>query len=877
MIERPLLVFPEASVRQRNLRHGFEPKYHLPAPERQRDLLEPKFAALEQAFAARRAALRADPVGVEPEQVLVLETVGRIQDFVKAVRGIPGLEWLVEWDVDDIEADDDFYGIGEMKAESNEKRATLSGRLYLVMYNQTGLEQLLSLWRIFRDNPVHPQFSRGRARWGQLFRQLKDVRPWSAEDRLRETGLLQDWEVRVREGQERVRVEIELWFRASRESRERAHRRVQQLVEAETGRVLAQAVIPEIAYHGVLADLPIQAVEHLVVSRDIELVHCDQVMFFRPVGQMGIKACAGETSAVPARDFPPAPIGKTPVVALLDGLPLANHCLLKGRVVVDDPDNWSEDYPVSHRWHGTGMSSLILHGELDAPGTPLSRPLYVRPILKPQLGLDGSLAAETIPETVLPTDLIYRAVRRMLEGEGGEPPAAPDVKIINLSIGNPDQPFDRYPSALARLIDFLAWRYRVLFVVSAGNHPRDVELDIDRKDLDTIRKHPDKLAAATLTAVQREPWKRRLLSPAEAINALTVGALHEDRCTGQVGSYSIDPLPQGLPSLISAFGPGFRRSVKPEVVVAGGRQAYTELLGGGTTRAILSLLPVTLPPGQKVAAPGKGEGELNRCIHSRGTSNAAALVTRTAAVLYDVLEELRTQPGGERIGNAETAVLIKALLVHAATWQPVRAQLEALLTTDVKALLTRLIGYGKVSPERVYGCEEHRATLVGFGNLSDGQGHLYKIPLPPSLSGKAVWHRLVVTLAWLTPVNPHHSAYRKAALWFGPGRGNATTEYFEQALRVRRVEVDARATQRGTVQHEVFEGRSAVVFGNDANLEIQVNCRSEAGKLEERVPYGFAVTLEVGQEVDVPVYDEIRARIRPPVVVPVATPEDEQP
>jgi len=65
---------------------------------------------------------------------------------------------------------------------------------------------------------------------------------------------------------------------------------------------------------------------------------------------------------------------------------------------------------------------------------------------------------------------LYRAVRRVVAGDGNLPPSAPSVRLINLSIGDPYQPFIRSMSPLAKLLDWLFWLYRVLFIVSAGNH-----------------------------------------------------------------------------------------------------------------------------------------------------------------------------------------------------------------------------------------------------------------------------------------------------------------------------------------------------------------------------------------------------------------------
>lgn len=147
-----------------------------------------------------------------------------------------------------------------------------------------------------------------------------------------------------------------------------------------------------------------------------------------------------------------------PLVALFDGLPLTGHRLLDGRLDVDDPDGYEEAYQAGERRHGTAMASLICHGDLDEGGGPVTRPVYVRPVMKPHLDFGGQLV-EAIPEDVLPIDLIHRAVRRLYETEGDESPAAPSVRVINLSVGDRSRPFDRGMSPWAGLLKDHQTRY----------------------------------------------------------------------------------------------------------------------------------------------------------------------------------------------------------------------------------------------------------------------------------------------------------------------------------------------------------------------------------------------------------------------------------
>src|SRR5690606_25596003 len=146
-------------------------------------------------------------------------------------------------------------------------------------------------------------------------------------------------------------------------------------VQEVGGQCGSPVTIPEIAYHAVLVRLPRSAVQSIVNHEEVRLLHSEAVMHFRPTGQCQVPFPDEEEA--PPLGLPPAAGtdgGLPPVVALLDGLPLENHSLLAGRLVVDDPDGWGVGYPASDRQHGTSMASLILHGDLGSGEQSLSRP-----------------------------------------------------------------------------------------------------------------------------------------------------------------------------------------------------------------------------------------------------------------------------------------------------------------------------------------------------------------------------------------------------------------------------------------------------------------------------------------------------------------------
>ncbi len=850
MPERPLLILPNpGEPLDRQKRSGGGGKRHLPSRERQAERLSPQFERLQRTLKERRARLQIDTHAIVPEEVVVLEIVGTVDGFIRTAKAMPGMEWLAEVETEEIPPDDDFFALaGKNKTRSDK---ALRGRVFVVLTNQDALKQMVSLWKMWLSGKRLPY---GLGRWNILFRQLRDMRLWGIQDRLQATGVLEDWQERVECRQETVPCEIELWYRQNLALRRATRDRVANLVEGLNGQVVTEADIKEIEYHTLLVVLPVVHIRHLLksIESDINLFQCVHIQFFRASEQMS--ALQADEEAPP--EGPPV---DSPVIALLDGLPLQAHQRLEGRIVVDDPDGFEADYRADTRRHGTYMASLILHGDLDADERPLPRSLYVRPILRPN-PRDWQNRTETVPDGILVVDLIHRAVRRLFEGDGDEPPVAPHVSVINLSIGIQDRPFDQTLSPLARLLDWLAWHYKVLFVVSAGNYSGKIELlPTDQQDPSLI----DGIQEQVIRTVAADTRNRRLFSPAEAVNVLTVASVHEDASTRPPPPRWIDPFVNaGLPSPINAQGMGYRRGIKPDVLAAGGRIVVQQALADSST---FDVYDGTRPPGQRVASPGTATGS-RRTVHSRGTSNATALVSRACGLLYDVLDELREGPGGEIIDRIPRAVWLKALVTHGAEWGEAGRVLTQVLKNEDNSrqfseYVTRLLGYGAVDINRVQECTARRVTALGGGELGQYESHIHCFPLPPSLNGRRGYRRLTITLAWLSPVNRRHHAWRRANLWFDPPRDQ---------LQVQRTQADWRAVQRGTLQHEILEGDRAGVFVQGANLEIRVSCRASAGTLEDKVPYALATTLEVAEELEVDIYDEVRNAIYPVAVRPGA-------
>lgn len=677
---------------------------------------------------------------------------------------------------------------------------------------------------------------------------------WGYKERVEETGILEIWQEELQDTTlSEVRCEFELFFRSDPQKRERNEQQLRKEIATLGGTVISSSVITNIAYHAVLATVPRDVAESIINgNRDVSIVTAEQIMFFRPVGQAVVipknNSFDGNFDIPSSED-----IIDEPVIAIFDGLPQENHPYLQGRLTVDDPDGYATNYVVEARKHGTSMASMVALGDLSNIVHAATRKIYVRPLMKPiQWGSDY---CEQIPDDSLLVDKIHVAVRRLFEEEAGK--VAPTVKVINLSIGVSYRQFDRSMSPFARLLDWLSWKYKVLFIVSAGNHPGNMDTGMTFTDF--VAADIGSRDKAVIGHVNNESRNLRLFSPAESVNALTVGATFEDASAFSENKRQILPCSDGLPSAISSVGMGMNNAVKPDILFAGGRSLVMECMREGLDGTIIGWADSpTREPGSASAAPFVAGSAATKVMYTFGTSNSAALVSHEASRCYDALLEI--------FGNAEkvvpdeyVALLIKAMLVHGAEWGDVADKYAEVLNLatrqDRSRELHRFLGFGKPNIERAIECAKNRVTLVGFGDLKDSEAHTYDLPLPFNFSSSKICRRLTGTLTYFPPFVPTRQKYRAARLWYNIENG-------KKNLLDSLMDVDWQAAVRGSVQHEVFENNGTVVWDESDALQVKVNCRGDADdRFSGSVPYALMVSFEIKDATDIDVYAKVAERV----------------
>ncbi len=869
MPERPLLRMPTPERRTPPSR--LPPRDPVQAADRHRQAgrVGPKFERLERSLSMPETLveLRDDPSAIVPERALVFEVASDIVDFYQAVRGVPGLEFLAE-DEGEAAPDDDFFipdGQGQPRTDKMVPR-----RFYFTIPNEAALRELVSLWRRYQEGE---ELGRGRTAWRNVFGHLADVRPWGPRDRLTQDAVM-DWEERIRAHPDQsVRFEVEFWYRDNGPRRERSEISFLQRLQDANGRLIARAMIDPIRYHAALVEVSPRVISGLLTDPTMGLATSDDVMVLRPQSLVTGPIEGDLEDASP--EVGPSMEGslRPPVAALLDGLPMAGHERLAGRVDIDDPDDFSDLYgSATEQRHGTAMASLILHGDLNAPNpsAPVRHKLYVRPVLYPHP--DGpESTCEKIPSDRLGVDLIWRSFVRMYEGEGGDEPTAPSVRVVNMSLGDVKRRFAGVMSPWARLTDYVAWRYGILILISSGNITDEIPVEDVDTWTDFENAPSEERQEIMLKGILRQRANRKLLSPSESINSLTIGAAHADHIApnGQ-GVLAIDPYcSRHLPNPSSALGLGFRRGVKPEILFPGG----AEQVRSNSTMAPIWVRPVVQPAryfGIGVASPGPA-GEVDRKLNMSGTSVATALATHSALKILEGLEDIPNDPVHPSIDPSFYAVILKALLVHSSRWDETTANsLKAVINNNggmhwehEREELARFIGFGCSDISRVIECAENRATLIGWNTINAKQTDHFKVPLPLELEGMAGFRAVSVTIGWLTPVTLSHRMYRLAKFEAGPGGDGE----FSLGVTNSRQQPSHNAVGRGTVYHRRWEGSEAAAFVDDGHLLLDVTCSPAAGGIDEAIPYAVALTLEVGVDVAVPIYERIRQRLRETVRV----------
>lgn len=861
MTDRPLLRLPES----RPTRRLTGAPANVPRPRgagrrQQAQRFGHAFERIEAALAGEDAALelRRDPFGIAPERALVFITAVPIGDFARAAR-LVGLEVLSE-----VELEDDYDLPDDLIAD---QPGMASPTLYATMPTQDAFNRLLRQWRRYQagDEPEHRY-----APWWRLFAMLAELRTWGPEDRLSADNRTELENRLPFDDDAEVRLELEHWPTRNRGNLGQWRRETEARVLALGGRIIDRSAIHEgsFIYDAMLVGLAAGIVRDMVdnPSAPDSLATLDGLQFVLPQSiaqSLPSQSEPTDTDAEAFEGFDPASPFR---VLLLDGTPIAGHRVLDGGVAIDDVHDLVGQSEVATRRHATAMASLILRGDLESDGHPVddSRLLAIPLLVDTE---DGA----TSPDDRLFVDLVHTALQRAFRGDEL---LMPDAFVVNFSIGVRGANFAGRISSLARLLDWWSSEAGILFVVSAGNVPHALEIrDTTPHGFNSLSV-PDRQDLVR-SAQMRQRHERTLLAPSEALNALTVGAASLDLSPPPMDATRdrIDIHGDGepLPAISSGLGLGPFRAIKPDLIAPGG---HHEIRGNPAGDSLsLRTVPQSIRTGLAVATAGLGAAARSR---SRGTSCAAALVTRSLLNAAAALTEDGGPFAGLELARADLALLTRALAVNAARW-PEAAKM--LYLSEMRRPgghfqpageeVARYFGYGFLDPDLMREAPLQGATLVGLGHVRKDRGTIFDMPLPPSLSDDSVHRSMLVTLSWFSPVEPARAKYRLAALEAIAADGDILEDDDEDKHWNLAMKSDPPAVaiiKRGTVwsRRMVHNRVRAPRFDNGATLPIRVQCRDASGgglDPDENIQFAIAVTLRLAATAEYDVHQEIRDQL----------------
>lgn len=856
MTERPILRLPNPR-RERRIK-GSPANFPRPTgvgSQAQGARFQSEFARLESAFGGDdpSVVLRKDPLGVAPERALVFITAVPVANFLR-VATEAGIEVFGEFDVGD-----DFDLPTNLISDGSD---FVAPTFYATMPTIEGLQRLLRMWRTYRRGEPAPQ---GAAPWWKLFEMLAELRPWGPDDRLSRDAKEAILARLPMSGDEEVKLELEIWPSSSDAKRAEWASIAAANVQENGGRVISQSSIREVGfiYEALLVGLRASYVRNLIENPESErsLAMLDGVQFIQP--QIIAQSLPEESEPLSDQGVGTAGAfdeGASFRVLMLDGTPIAAHPSLAGGVVIEDVNEIVGLSRVQDRKHATSMASLILRGDLLSDNAPLpdSRLLSI-PVL-----IDTDQSAIS-PDERLFIDIVHRSLADAFAGDG---PLAPDAFIVNFSIGIVGSNFAGRVSALARLLDWWSSTYGTLFVVSAGNISEHLHIPgVTSIDFENLSLADQQILV--MGALKAQGHRRGLLSPAEAMNVLSVGAACEDvspeNFPAPAGELLIRDQAHAKPAISSALGLGPFQSIKPDLLMTGGSHWVRAMSqSGGVTLRVIN----TVRTGLFAASAAGGASQ----IRTRGTSCAAALATRALVFAAASLSEEGGPFEGQELPRRDLALLTRALSVNSCRWSDDAFALYenertgGLHHSHAKGEVARHYGHGFLQETRMREAPASGATLVGLGTLRKDGALIFDLPLPPSLAGQRVGRSMLVTLAWFSPMDGTRARYRLAALEAisAESEDEQDKDWF---LSLKSDQLDTNMIKRGTVWSKrlITKNKTVPRYSKDKSIPIRVQCRDSSGgglSPDDDIRFALAVTLELEDEVRYDVYQEITDKLR---------------
>jgi subtilisin family serine protease len=520
----------------------------------------------------------------------------------------------------------------------------------------------------------------------------------------------------------------------------------------------------------------------------------------------------------------PAPGSAAAPIAVLDSGIVAGHPLLApavGEAASFLTGKGGED----EHGHGTMVAGLALYGDVK-------RCAEARSFIPQFHILSGRVTDENNENS--PT-LIENQVAKAVEYFA----TAYGCRVFNVSLGNRRRVYEGgHVGPWASILDDLARQYGVLFTVAAGNF-----VGTETVPSDWRREYPEYLFSPDA----------RLLDPAPAVNALTVGSIARQEQSRMAERFPRDPAYQplargGEPSPFTRSGPGARGSIKPELVHFGGNWS----IDARHSQPILSDL------GEISTSREFAAGRL--LAAEAGTSFAVPKITHLAAQLFAQYP-------------AATPNLVRALIVaHARVPEETRTRLAD------EAKVRRVVGYGFPNEGRVLASTDSLATMIAQDELPENHTHFYEIPIPDSFVGGRGRRarRISVAIAHAPAVRRSRVEYTASSFEFRVVRAaslEAVARIFKRTPKDEKVDITGEMNGfepkkslrgKGTVQGATWEIKLTPEARWSQPLFLVVTRRVPqwAVGLVDMEPYAAVVVVDDSTNQEARLYAEIRAKLQ---------------
>lgn len=611
-------------------------------------------------------------------------------------------------------------------------------------------------------------------------------------------------------------LDVELWPLESRQYRAQSLESFEQWARQQNLEVLDRLNQPSLVLVRVRST---QAQAGLILNhRDVRTVDLP------PSVGISLQLLQADVNQFPDVPRPPE---DAPRLAVLDSGITQGHPLLSPAI------GDAQGFVVPHRdasdnaiaGHGTFVAGLALYGDV---AEQIRQGRFI-----PQLQLfsgrvfndDGTDQTEFVEKCV------DEAVRYFKDNYG--------CRVFNLSYGDFNKVYDgRHVRGLAYTLDRLTRELGVLFVVPTGN------LTTDQLPSDPHLRYPHYLL---------EPHAR-LLEPAPALNAITVGGLATTDIStqAQLNERTIEDVPiatslQPSPFTRSGFSVG--DAIKPDFVEEAGNLAVTR--NGGQLR-YRGLGIVSMNSGFAAGYPFRED---------HGTSFAAPKIAHMAAKL-----------AGRFPDNSVN--LVRAILACHASWpEPAIQLLNRDDTPAGRESLLKLAGYGQIAKDALIESDEQVVTLYAEDRIGNNHNQFYELPLPDELwSAGRRQRQISIALAYTPEVRTTRLDYKQTKLSFTLVEADSLNQVADAFTRNREQGIPERSGGRaisgemrkpGTLQASTWtflmppRSGTRKMFVVITRQDTNWSTRQDADE-----PYALSVVIRDRENASINLHERIAAIVR---------------